>query len=108
MMISGLVFGMFLPGFFITWIFFREVKWLERVSLSVAYSIMITITIAISLGYNENVKNITGGITSGNLWVWELIITGILGLIAYIIHRKKIPGLIKSGMEIIKNVKKRT
>jgi len=89
-MISGLLFAMFLPGYFITQIFFREVKLLERMLLSISYSIMITIGVAISLGYNENVKNITGGITSFNLWLWELIITSILGAVLLVINRKNI------------------
>jgi uncharacterized membrane protein len=102
-MISGLLFGMFLPGFFISLIFFKEAKWLERILLSITYSIMITIAIAIGLGYNEAVKNITGGITSFNLWKWELIITSILALITIIMYRKNIPTLVQS----LKNVKKR-
>jgi len=94
-MISGLIFALFLPGFLITLIFFREVKILERILLSIAYSIMITIAIAICLGYNEQVKNITGGINSFNMWKWELIITFCLAAITLFIYRKKIPSLLK-------------
>ena len=100
-MISGLILGMFAPGFFITLLFFREVKILERMLLSIAYSIMITIALAISLGYNENVKNITGGITSPNMLRWEFLITAILGVICLIVYRKEIKIWCK-------NAKKRT
>jgi len=86
----GLLFALFLPGFFITYIFFREVKLLERIVLSITFSIMIAVAIGISLGYNENVKNITGGINPQNVWLWELVVTSVLGLLAWFINRKQI------------------
>ena len=86
----GLLFALFLPGFFITYIFFREVKLLERIVLSIAFSIMIAVAIGISLGYNENVKNITGGINQQNVWLWELVVTSLLGSMAWFVNRKQI------------------
>jgi len=99
-MISGFIFAMFLPGFFLTLIFFKEVKLLERMLLSITFSIMITIALAIMLGYNENVKNITGGITAANLWKWQLWITGILGFIVLIMFWKNIRQLKFSTIKI--------
>lgn len=88
--IIGLLLALFIPGFCITWIFFREVKVLERILLSVTFSIMISIAISISLGYNQNVKSYTGGITPGNVWKWELVITGFLMTVAYLVNRHRI------------------
>ena len=86
----GLLFALFLPGFLITLISFREVKVLERLLLSITFSIMIAIAIGIGFGYDKNVKDITGGITPKNVWYSELVITGLLFIVAAIIHRKNI------------------
>src|SRR3989338_3695637 len=88
--VIGLIFTLFLPGYFLTLIFFREVKALERIVLSITFSIMIAVFIGIFLGYNEDVKNFTGGINKFNVWLWELIVTFVLGLIALIINRKQV------------------
>jgi uncharacterized membrane protein len=99
-MISGFIFALFLTGLLLTLIFFKEVKILERMLLSITFSIMLTIALAIMLGYNEEVKNITGGITAANLWKWELAITGILSLVALIVNWKKIKGFKFSKMKL--------
>lgn len=88
--IIGLVLALFFPGYLVTLIFFKEAKVLERIVLSVAFSIMISVAIGIALGYNENVKNITGGINKSNVWRWELILTAILGLMALVAIRKRV------------------
>ena len=98
--IIGILLAMFLPGFFITLIFFREIKMFERILLSIAFSIMLSVALGISLGYNENVKNITGGITKANVWKWELMITAVLGLLALVVHRKAVSfAKIKTDLE---------
>ena len=86
----GLAFALFIPGIFITLIFFREVSFLERILLGIAFSIMISISVGIGLGYNKNVKELTGGITPYNVWKWELIVSGALLIFVLIIHREKL------------------
>ncbi len=81
---------MFVPGFFITLIFFRDIETFERIILSITFSIILSVVLGISLGYNENVKNITGGITKANVWKWELIITAVFGLLALVVNRKAV------------------
>ena len=88
--IIGLLFALFIPGFFITLLFFRESDILERVMLSVTFSIMISIAIGIGLGYNKGVKEITGGISPMNVWIWELIVTAVFAVPALIANRKNI------------------
>lgn len=88
--ILGLLLALFIPGYFITLIFFREVNALERIMLSITFSIMISIAIGISLGYNRNVKEITGGINPYNVWKWELIVTSILLVAVLFLHREKL------------------
>lgn len=88
--ILGLALALFLPGFFITYIFFREVEILERLLLSVTFSIIISVAIGIGLGYNENVKNLTGGITSRNVWKYEIIATSIAGILALLLNIRRI------------------
>ena len=82
--------ALFIPGFLITLIFFREVNLLERLMLGITFSIMISIAIGISLGYNKEVREFTGGINPTNVWLWELIITSALLAIALFIHRQKL------------------
>lgn len=88
--ILGLLFALFLPGLFVTLIFFRELKLLERVILSITFSIMISVAIGISLGYDADVAHITGGITSFNVWKWELITTSVFGFLALAVNRKRL------------------
>jgi uncharacterized membrane protein len=88
--IIGMLFALFVPGFLITLVFFREVGVLERIMLSITFSIMLSIAIGISLGYDKNVKEFTGGINPKNVWMWELINTSVLLIVVVFLHRKKI------------------
>lgn len=88
--IVGFPLALFIPGFLITLIFFREAKALERIMLSITFSIILTIAVGISLGYNKNVKEITGGINPQNVWMLELIIASVLLIVVVFLHRKNI------------------
>ena len=76
--IIGALFALFIPGYLVTLIFFKELKLLQKIALAITFSIMIDVAIGIFLGYNENMKNITGGVTSGNVWFYSLIVTSFL------------------------------
>jgi uncharacterized membrane protein len=76
--VFGLILALFLPGYLIARTFFRELSELERVALAFVLSISIDIFLGLFLGYNETMKNITGGITAFNLWVYLGLITVIL------------------------------
>jgi hypothetical protein len=98
-MIMGFVFALFLPGFFVTMIFFRHSKWLEKLLLSVTFSIMIALTIGIVLGYNKEVAQITGGISPANVWQWELFVTGFFFILALGVNYKELkPSRIKDNL----------
>ena len=99
--IIGLLLALFIPGVLITLIFFREVNALERILLSVTFSIMVSVAIGISLGYNKDVKEFTGGINPSNVWMWELIATSALLAVVLVIHRQKLKP------EHLMNLKKR-
>ena len=88
--IIGLLLALFIPGFLITLIFFREVNLLERLMLGITFSIMISIAIGIGLGYNKNVKDFTGGINTKNVWILELITASVLLVVVLFIHRQKL------------------
>lgn len=88
--IFGILIALFIPGFFATLIFFKGISLLERLVLSITFSIMIATTIGIALGYNQEVKNITGGVNPANVWKWELIAASSLGFIALIVNFKYI------------------
>lgn len=92
--IIGLLFALFIPGYLVTLIFFKELKLLQKIALAITFSIMIDVAIGIFLGYNENMKNITGGVTSGNVWFYSLIVTGFL-LVMYWFTRIEKQVLIK-------------
>ena len=80
--IVGLPLALFLPGYLIARLFFKELEELEKVALGFVLSIALDIIVGLFLGYNEYMKNLTGGITAFNLWLYIGSITIIL-LIAW-------------------------
>jgi uncharacterized membrane protein len=76
--IVGLPLALFLPGYLIARLFFKELEELEKVALGFVLSIAIDIALGLFLGYNEYMKNLTGGITAFNLWMYLSSITIIL------------------------------
>lgn len=76
--IIGLPLALFLPGYLTARIFFKELDELEKVALGFVLSIAIDIAVGLFLGYNETMKNITGGITAFNLWLYLGTITILL------------------------------
>ncbi|MBD3203200.1 hypothetical protein GF327_02820 [Candidatus Woesearchaeota archaeon] len=87
--IIAALFSLFIPGFIIVYIFFEEFTLLEKISFSVAFSIMIDIAIAIILGYNKDIANLTGGLTFASIIKAEIIVIMILGIIYLIKYIKK-------------------
>jgi len=79
--IIGLAFALFIPGFLLTKIIFKEQEILETIAFSIAFSIGIDIFLGLFLGANETMYKLTGGITELNLWFYLLIITAILTVI---------------------------
>ena len=88
--IIGILMAVFIPGLFVTLIFFKEVSLLERLLLSITFSIMIAVAIGIALGYNHDVAKITGGINPNNVWKLEIVITSILAFAALMVNFKSI------------------
>lgn len=76
--ILGLAFGLFIPGFLLTKIIFKDQDPLEMVAFSVAFSIAIDIFLGLFLGANETMANITGGITELNVWFYLALLSVIL------------------------------
>jgi uncharacterized membrane protein len=76
--IVGLPLALFLPGYLIARLAFKELEELEKVALGFVLSIALDIVVGLFLGYNETMKNITGGITAFNLWLYLGTITIIL------------------------------
>jgi len=81
--IFGLLFALFIPGFLVALIFFKELEVIEKVALAFVFSICIDIIVGLFLGYNEAMKNLTGGITAFNIWIYLVVITIILILILF-------------------------
>lgn len=98
--IIGIMLALFIPGFLTTLILFKEESFLERIILSVALSIMISTTIGIALGYNQDVKNITGGVTQRNLLVWEASVAGFLFILALVVNINIIKNIMKLGQKV--------
>jgi len=76
--VIGLPLALFLPGYLIARIFFKELDELEKIALGFVISIAIDIIVGLFLGYNETMKNFTGGITALNLWLYLGTLTIIL------------------------------
>jgi hypothetical protein len=103
--ILGLILALFLPGYLIARTFFKELSELEKVALAFVLSISIDIFLGLFLGYNETMKNITGGITAQNLWIYLPLITVILFSIYVYKNPKEIPLLISSLTRYAKSKK---
>jgi uncharacterized membrane protein len=86
--VAGLILSLFMPGYLLARIFFKELTELEKVALGFVLSICLDIALGLFLGYNETMKNLTGGITAFNLWLYLIIITVIL-MIVYVFTNKK-------------------
>lgn len=76
--IIGLAFFAYIPGFLIVKMFFDKEEMLEKQLLSVVFSIMIAIAIGIFFGYDRAQALRFGGFTTQNLWLGEIIVTGLL------------------------------
>lgn len=85
--IFGLLFALFIPGFLLALIFFKELELIEKIALGFVLSICVDIFLGLFLGYNETMKNLTGGITAFNVWVYLSIIT--LMLFAIYIYKER-------------------
>ena len=85
--IIGTLFALFIPGYLLVLIFFKELKLLQKIALAITLSIMVDVAIGIFLGYNETMKNLTGGVTAGNVWFYSLIVSAFL-LVMYLFTRK--------------------
>ncbi len=77
----GLAFALFIPGFLLTKVLFKDQEILEMIAFSIAFSIAIDIFLGLFLGANETMFEITGGITELNVWFYLIIITIILGIV---------------------------
>ena len=86
--IVGLPLALFLPGYLIALIFFKELDTLEKIGLGFVLSICVDIAVGLFLGYNKAMKDFTGGITAWNLWIYLSAITLALAL-AYAWQRYK-------------------
>jgi len=107
--ILGLPLALFVTGYLVARIFFKELEELEKVALGFVLSIAIDIIVGLFLGYNETMKNITGGITAFNLWLYLGSITIIL-MIVWAVRNgdeyKKVSDLFKRLFEREKHRKK--
>lgn len=75
----GFLLAFFVPGFLVVKIFFSELKAIEQVALGIGLSIVITVTVGMTLGYNQRIAAITGGVTEYNVWFYLLVTTAVLG-----------------------------
>lgn len=94
-LIVGLPLALFVPGYFVARIFFKELEELEKVALGFILSIAIDICVGLFLGYNETMKNFTGGITSLNLWIYLSAITIVLICLYLIRNQDEVKSIIK-------------
>ncbi len=84
-LIIGSLLFLLIPGYLIVRIFFVEEKKLNKALLSIIFSIMASMAIAVIIGYNREAVIILGGFTTKNLYLWELLLILLLS-IASIIH----------------------
>jgi uncharacterized membrane protein len=87
--IVGLPLALFIPGYLIARIFFNELEELEKVALGFVLSIALDIFLGLFLGYNKYMKDLTGGITAFNLWIYLGSITIILTIFWALIQKEE-------------------
>lgn len=87
--IIGLLLALFIPGYFLARIFFNELEELEKVALGFVLSIAVDIFLGLFLGYNKYMKELTGGITATNLWIYLGGITIILVIFWALIQKEE-------------------
>jgi uncharacterized membrane protein len=81
--IIGLCFFLYLPGYLLTRLFFRNISNFENILLSIMSSIMIGMSIGIFFGYDRAQALLTGGFTFENILIAEIIITLVLAVLLY-------------------------
>lgn len=91
MLVSGLLMGLFIPGFLATRLIFREedIGTIDAFTYSIALSLAFDIILGLFLGANSGQKEITGGITAANIWVGLLAVSFILCLALAVKRRVK-------------------
>ncbi|MFH1592029.1 MAG: DUF1616 domain-containing protein [Candidatus Woesearchaeota archaeon] len=85
--IFGLLFSLFIPGFLVTLILFKELDLIEKIGLGMVLSICIDIALGLFLGYNEYMKNLTGGIIARNIWI-GLVTISLIFFIVYLFQKR--------------------
>ena len=101
--IIGLAFGLFIPGFLLTLILFKKIDLLERIALAIGLSIAIDVLVGLFLGANKTMKDITGGITELNVWLYLVFVSVVFGFIYVIkLPKKKVSHSKKPIQKIVK------
>jgi hypothetical protein len=88
-LVSGLLMGLFIPGFLATRLIFREgsIGTLEAFIYSIALSLALDIALGLFLGAGSGQKALTGGITGPNLWAGLIAVSFFL-CVALLIRKK--------------------
>ncbi len=87
--ILGLLFVFVIPGLLLTFIIFPKEKKLEKIILTILLSISFFVVLGLILGFNEFTYKITGGLSSFNIWLYTIIINGLLAVVYFVKHHKK-------------------
>jgi uncharacterized membrane protein len=98
--IVGLPLALFVPGYLLALIFFKELDSLEKIGLGFVLSICVDIALGLFLGYNKRMKDITGGITATNLWIYLGAITLSLAIVCIIQRTRSSKNKQKKGRRI--------
>ena len=71
--------ALFVPGYLVAELLFRQESFAARILVGACTSILISILVGVGLGYNERVASIMGGLTTLNLWIYQLGLIALLG-----------------------------
>ena len=96
------IFIFLLSGFLFSFIVFPKRDFLERILLSILSSISLFSIIGMLLGFNEQTKKITGGLTYNNVLLASIFLVVILIVIIALKHIK-----LKEVSRICKNDNKK-
>ncbi|MFC1686026.1 hypothetical protein ACFLZZ_03315 [Nanoarchaeota archaeon] len=79
----GAAFLLFIPGFLLSLVLFKELDILERIALAMGLSISIDVLLGLILGFNKTMAQFTGGITELTVWIILILLSAIFGFIYY-------------------------
>lgn len=87
--VFGLLLTLLVPGFLLNLLLFKNQKLLDRFFLAAPLSIVVDTVLGLTLGFNNTLASITGGITPHNVFIYLSIVSLVLLILIVIFKSYK-------------------